>query len=108
MPTFYIPARQLPLTLLSAMPKQCSLQPTKPAHGSVILGTPFARISQLVILFISLKSLVSAISQKSIANFEFNFSNRDKNLMLDPSFCFNIIFAPRSLVYAISCELLML
>jgi hypothetical protein len=83
------------------------MQPAKPAHVSVILGTPFAQTSQLVILFISLKSLVSAISQKGIANFEFNFSHRGKNSMLDPNIQFQYCIASRSLVSAISCEQLM-
>jgi hypothetical protein len=67
----------------------------------------FARNSQLGLLFIALKSLVSATSRKSIANFEFNFSHSGKNAMLDPLFCFNIVITPRSLVSAISCKQLM-
>jgi hypothetical protein len=60
------------------------MQPAKPAYDSAILDTPFAQTSQLGLLFIALKPHASALPRKSNANFEFNFSNRGKNSMLDP------------------------
>jgi hypothetical protein len=51
---------------------------------------PFAQNSQLGLLFIALKTLVSAISRKSYANFQFNFSQKSKNSLLNPLFCINI------------------
>jgi branched-subunit amino acid permease len=84
------------------------MQPAKPAHGSVILGTPFTQTIQLVIIFITPKPHASALPRKSNANFEFNFSHRGKNSMLDTNILFQYCFASSSLVFAISCEQLMI
>jgi hypothetical protein len=60
------------------------MQPATLAHGSGILDTPFAQISQLGLLFIAHKPLASAISRKSNANLKFSFSHMGKNSMLAP------------------------